>query len=222
MIENLNSGLTKLQLRIANAVTNPDLFWALRGGGGGTFGVVVQATLKAHPTPLITGTLWWVNTTNSGDTKSVFAPTAYLMGQLPDLNKKGVQGYFYIYPNAIQGIFFLAGEDSGEDKAKQTWAPLLEKLSRYPGMASPIQEHVELPNYKIFFDAAFGPLETHGSMGQPAPAPAVVPASAKPLFTRGFMRRAQEHQYESDLVKRHGPGGDDDDDAPMAANKGPV
>lgn len=34
------------QLRIANAVSEPDLFWALRGGGGGTFGVVVEATMK--------------------------------------------------------------------------------------------------------------------------------------------------------------------------------
>src|SRR5271170_8194047 len=28
------------QIRIANACTNPDLFWALKGGGGGTFGVI--------------------------------------------------------------------------------------------------------------------------------------------------------------------------------------
>ncbi|KAJ7148100.1 FAD-binding domain-containing protein [Mycena crocata] len=32
------------QLRTANACQNSDLFWALRGGGGGTFGVVVEST----------------------------------------------------------------------------------------------------------------------------------------------------------------------------------
>lgn len=32
------------QLRIANQCQNSDLFWALRGGGGGTFGVVLEAT----------------------------------------------------------------------------------------------------------------------------------------------------------------------------------
>ena len=36
------------QVRIANACTNPDLFWALKGGGGGTFGVVTRLTLKTH------------------------------------------------------------------------------------------------------------------------------------------------------------------------------
>ncbi|KAJ7717137.1 FAD-binding domain-containing protein [Mycena metata] len=31
-------------LRTANACQNTDLFWALRGGGGGTFGVVIEST----------------------------------------------------------------------------------------------------------------------------------------------------------------------------------
>ncbi|KAI1214326.1 putative oxidoreductase [Annulohypoxylon truncatum] len=33
----------------ANHHENQDLFWALRGGGGGTFGVVTQATVRAYP-----------------------------------------------------------------------------------------------------------------------------------------------------------------------------
>ena len=32
----------------ANSCTNADLFWALRGGGGGTFGVVTRVVYKAH------------------------------------------------------------------------------------------------------------------------------------------------------------------------------
>jgi FAD/FMN-containing dehydrogenase len=35
-------------LVVANEVSNPDLFWALRGGGGGTWGVVVEATFKVR------------------------------------------------------------------------------------------------------------------------------------------------------------------------------
>ncbi len=35
-----------------------DLFWALRGGGGGTFGVVTRMTLLAHPEPSISG---WIS-----------------------------------------------------------------------------------------------------------------------------------------------------------------
>ena len=39
------------QIRIANACTNPDLFWALKGGGGGSFGVVSKLTLRVHDLP---------------------------------------------------------------------------------------------------------------------------------------------------------------------------
>ncbi|KAG5978493.1 hypothetical protein E4U55_006154 [Claviceps digitariae] len=37
------------RLRVANRCRNPDLFWALRGGGGGTFGVVLQSTHMVEP-----------------------------------------------------------------------------------------------------------------------------------------------------------------------------
>ena len=37
------------QLRTCNAGTNPDLFWACRGGGGGNFGVVTSFTFTTHP-----------------------------------------------------------------------------------------------------------------------------------------------------------------------------
>ena len=36
------------KVRIANACINPYLFWALKGGGGGTFGVVTRLMLKTH------------------------------------------------------------------------------------------------------------------------------------------------------------------------------
>ncbi len=39
------------QIRIANRCQNQDLFWALKGGGGGTFGVVSHLTIKTHPLP---------------------------------------------------------------------------------------------------------------------------------------------------------------------------
>jgi FAD/FMN-containing dehydrogenase len=39
------------KIAIANACQNQDLFWALRGGGGGTFGVVTRVTLRTHALP---------------------------------------------------------------------------------------------------------------------------------------------------------------------------
>jgi FAD/FMN-containing dehydrogenase len=38
-------------VRVANACKHPDLFWALKGGGGGSFGVVTRLTLRTHELP---------------------------------------------------------------------------------------------------------------------------------------------------------------------------
>ncbi|KAF8528285.1 hypothetical protein JB92DRAFT_3139728 [Gautieria morchelliformis] len=37
-------------LATANEVSNPDLFWALRGGGAGSWGVIISATFRVFPT----------------------------------------------------------------------------------------------------------------------------------------------------------------------------
>lgn len=40
-------------IRVVNARRDPDLFWALKGGGGGTFGVITRLTLLTHPLPTL-------------------------------------------------------------------------------------------------------------------------------------------------------------------------
>ncbi len=54
---------------VANACQNQDLFWALRGGGGGTFGVVTRMTVMTHPLPNSFG---WVSGTISAKTDDAF------------------------------------------------------------------------------------------------------------------------------------------------------
>ncbi|RYF79843.1 MAG: FAD-binding oxidoreductase [Comamonadaceae bacterium] len=39
------------QVRIANACTHPELFWGLKGGGGGSLGIVTRMTLRVHDLP---------------------------------------------------------------------------------------------------------------------------------------------------------------------------
>jgi FAD/FMN-containing dehydrogenase len=46
------------QARIVNACTHPDLYWAIKGGGGGSFGCVTRLTLRTHPLPEFFGGAW--------------------------------------------------------------------------------------------------------------------------------------------------------------------
>ncbi|HYW36453.1 MAG TPA: FAD-binding oxidoreductase [Balneolaceae bacterium] len=47
------------KVRIANAYQNSDLFWAIKGGGGGSFGVVTSVTLQTHVLPNYFGIAGW-------------------------------------------------------------------------------------------------------------------------------------------------------------------
>jgi FAD/FMN-containing dehydrogenase len=51
--------------RIVNDATDADLFWALKGGGGGTWGVVTRMTLRTHPLPSTVGQVSWQLTATS-------------------------------------------------------------------------------------------------------------------------------------------------------------
>ncbi|KAL1955726.1 hypothetical protein VTO42DRAFT_8124 [Malbranchea cinnamomea] len=146
------------ELVVANSVVNTDLFWALRGGGGGTFGIVVEATVKAHPTPKITTIAWWINATDSenpGD--GVYEAAAYLHSQFPAINEKGVQGYYYVFPNAMRGLFSTADEQSGEEAAKAIWDPILENLASFEGMEPATTKFYEFASYKEYFDTLLTP-----------------------------------------------------------------
>jgi FAD/FMN-containing dehydrogenase len=46
------------EIRLVNAANDPELFFALRGGGGGTFGVVTSVTLRTHRMPSTVGVVF--------------------------------------------------------------------------------------------------------------------------------------------------------------------
>jgi FAD/FMN-containing dehydrogenase len=45
-------------VRIVNACRYPDLFWAIKGGGGGSWGVVTKVTVRTHDLPEFFGAAW--------------------------------------------------------------------------------------------------------------------------------------------------------------------
>lgn len=53
----------------ANAKENPDLFWALKGGGPSTFAVVVSITVKTFPEVPAAATILNINSTHTNDTE---------------------------------------------------------------------------------------------------------------------------------------------------------
>jgi hypothetical protein len=87
----------------ANAYQNTDLFFALRGGGGGTWGVIVSVTVQAYPDyPVIfTLTNYTLAAPNAAFWNGVEAFHKYLVL----LNDNGGTGYYYITPiSPVPGV----------------------------------------------------------------------------------------------------------------------
>ena len=162
------------QLRVANRAINQDLFWAIRGGGGGTFGVVVETTWKAHVNVPITGYNWYINSTITGpdalDPETGRTPLSdamqYLMSELPDLQMKGVSAFIYVDISHVRCYAVHPGDASGIAEANAAWGPILNKMQSFPNIKPFQTKPFEFDNYKDFFDITYGPL-SNSTQGQP-------------------------------------------------------
>ncbi|UQC87185.1 isoamyl alcohol oxidase [Colletotrichum lupini] len=154
------------ELRIANRVCNQDLFWAIRGGGGGTFGVVVEATWKAHADIPMTGYNWYINSTITGldvfDSETGSTPVSdamqYLFGELPRLQEKGISAFIYVDVSSVRCYAVHTGNASGIANANAVWGPILSKMQSYPDMTPFQTKPYNFDNYRNFFDTTYGPL----------------------------------------------------------------
>ncbi|KAF2741212.1 FAD binding domain-containing protein [Polyplosphaeria fusca] len=89
---------------VANSTSNADLFWALRGGGGSTFGVVTAVTVKAHPEMPTTASRFSFTSEKIGNETFWAAVRAYVDYFIPNADA-GTYAYFVLIPNVLSGIF---------------------------------------------------------------------------------------------------------------------
>lgn len=90
----------------ANECTNTDLFWAIRGGGGGTFGVITSATIKTYPTPSYAILDFTILMATASD--AYWDMQTYMLSQYPSLSNQGISGYPYVLPEyeVAPGVYY--------------------------------------------------------------------------------------------------------------------
>ena len=114
-------------VRTVNACRDPELFWALKGGGGGTFGVVTRLTLKTHELPPFFGI---VHLGVSAKSDTAFRQ---LTGRLVDLyaerlfNPHWGEQMVFRGNNTAEVTMVFQGID--QHQAEETWRPLFDWLS---------------------------------------------------------------------------------------------
>ncbi|KAF4962937.1 hypothetical protein FSARC_9010 [Fusarium sarcochroum] len=130
-----------------NEDNHPDLFWAMRGGGGSTLGVLTSITLKVYKTPKITASTITIGTAAEAPFK--YELLAYVFSQFPSLTDAGLSGYTALSPKTpnpapapgapkeVAGISGILAAQDVEDPEyiQKLLKPINETIQkRWPGL----------------------------------------------------------------------------------------
>ncbi|KAJ7664310.1 hypothetical protein B0H17DRAFT_952096 [Mycena rosella] len=127
----------------ANECQNSDLFWALRGGGGGTFGVVLESTTLASPKMTLQVAFAAFSRTNTNATRGFYEVVV-------DNSVRWAEQGFGGYIEPFQALYVTPKLNSSE--AAATMQPLFDYVSALAPNDTGVQIlSVELPSYGAFF-----------------------------------------------------------------------
>jgi FAD/FMN-containing dehydrogenase len=140
-------------VRVVNAFQDPDLFWALKGGGGGTFGVVTRFTLRTHELPAYFGGV--------AATISASSDAAYLAlaGQMISFYRQSLfnphWGEQISFGTGSQISVAMAFQGLTQAQAEQTWAPFFDWVKARPADYTLTGQEVAAIPARDYWNAAF-------------------------------------------------------------------
>jgi FAD/FMN-containing dehydrogenase len=141
-------------VRIANARTNPDLFWGLKGGGGGSLGIVTRLTLRTRELPQFFGAV--VGTIRARSETAFRELIARVVSFYPDrlMNAHWGEQMRFGPGNKLEISMVFQGLNQRE--AEEVWKPFREWLaaSAHDFTVEPPLMIVTLPA-RSFWNAAF-------------------------------------------------------------------
>ncbi|KAI8305290.1 FAD-linked oxidoreductase ZEB1 [Colletotrichum sp. SAR11_240] len=111
----------------------PDLFFALRGGGGSTWGIVTSLVIRAYPKTPITSLSYSFNTGGNVSTEAFWSGVDAVFAVFPEYADAGMFSYWsLVCTNDTDCTFSMLpqlGIDMDADKLKSVSAPLFGNLS---------------------------------------------------------------------------------------------
>lgn len=141
----------------ASPAKNPDLYWALSGGGGGTYGVVLSMTAKLYADgPIVGGSLSFTNTEPDSPDSSFWKAVTLWFRYFPSF----IGGDYTLQWVVASSIFDAASlnlvGETNISAVETLVAPFLEELDSL-GINYTLTAQLS-ETYKEHFDRYYGPL----------------------------------------------------------------
>lgn len=132
----------------ANQCQNEQLFWAIRGGGAGTYGVVTNMTLRAHKLPKNFGVMQGTITAKTDDDYKKLVKH-FLTFYIKYLNNAHWGEQFSFKPNNTISILMVT-QNFDKQQALATWQPLKEWIQQSKGRYSIASDYISIPPQKMW------------------------------------------------------------------------
>ncbi|KAI0548720.1 FAD binding domain protein [Xylaria curta] len=139
---------------VASPTKNQDLYWALSGGGGGTYAVVVTVTVKAFKDGIVGGAYLEFNKTGASD-EAFWKAVEEFHAALPSIVDSGATALYSLENDS----FIVNAMTSPGSTAEQMTALLQPFKAKMEALQVPHSVAVtSFPNYYQHFDHYLGPL----------------------------------------------------------------
>lgn len=149
----------------ASPCENSDIFFAIRGGGPSTYGVVVSTVIKAHPTTKVAAQVFGFAPLKPSDMTTFMKAVAMMYQSYPDLSESGFSGYgsWSIYSPtptvanySTSFIHTIANFGKTAAEAKALFASTAAQLSRFNGSLFMMTSYYDFPTYDAYYNTLSG------------------------------------------------------------------
>ncbi|TDZ39672.1 FAD-linked oxidoreductase ZEB1 [Colletotrichum spinosum] len=115
------------RLRTVSESENPDLFWALRGGGGGTFGVVVSVIIRAHPKMNVVTAKWTLDTSNN-DPERFWKGARKFYDEFLNWTDAGLYSFYIMWPTPQLSMNYMFAPNHSLESYREVVRPFFDYL----------------------------------------------------------------------------------------------
>lgn len=144
----------------ATPSVNSDLYWAMLGGGGGTFGVITSAVVKVHRKVPVTVSTWTLMTSETVPAAKFWEAFKFFFDSFPAYNEAKTYSYFSLMKLAPETYMWSMGPFFATDKTVAEYEALVKPF--YEKCAElGITLNANTTYYDSFYpayQATFGPL----------------------------------------------------------------
>lgn len=144
------------RLRTVSEDENPDLFWALRGGGGGTFGVTVSVIIRAHPKINVVTAKWTLDTSNN-DVDQFWKGVRKFYDEFLNWADAGIYTFYLMWPTPQLAMNYVFAPNHTLESYNKVVGPFFEYLEA--NNISLSRSHQPIPHTSFYsaYQATWGP-----------------------------------------------------------------